>query len=114
MPARGANIIDLKEYGRLVRAARIMAGFDRVADAIAAIEEECGYRWSERSMYALERGEVMPTIVQWQSITLTYKPPLYDGFFARAFTPYVQEKWMSYQGEYVGVIENLRRARGDA
>lgn len=68
-------MIDLKEYGRRARAARILAGCDAVKDAVALIEETSGIPITARQLYAIERGEV-PLLMEWFfAISMTYNPP---------------------------------------
>lgn len=57
-------IFDRHTYGRLARAARIIAGHDRVEDAAVAITERTGLDLSSRTLYAIERGEQEPSIRQ--------------------------------------------------
>jgi hypothetical protein len=69
------QIIDREKFGRLARAARVIAGFDRVEDAAAAIRKTAGIEVSARTIYALERGEQDPTMPQFLAMNLTYLPP---------------------------------------
>lgn len=71
----GSVIFDRETYGRLVRAARIIAGFDRVEDAAVAIRDTVGFEVSTRSLYAIERGEQEPSIHQYIAIAMTFRPP---------------------------------------
>jgi transcriptional regulator with XRE-family HTH domain len=56
--------IDLAELGRRLRAARTIAGYDRMTDLATAIEDISGVSVSARSLYAIERGEQMPSFEQ--------------------------------------------------
>lgn len=69
------HIIDRQRFGRLARAARVIAGFDRVEDAAAAIRETAGIEVSARTLYAIERGEQDATMPQFLAMNLTYRPP---------------------------------------
>lgn len=69
------QLIDREKFGRLARAARVIAGFDRVEDAAAAIRKTAGVEVSTRTLYALERGEQDATMPQFLAINLTYRPP---------------------------------------
>lgn len=54
-----ANIIDRVQFGRRLRAARIMHGFDRMSDFAALLRSRYGVDVSDRTVYAIERGEQM-------------------------------------------------------
>lgn len=77
-----AEIFDRETFGRLLRAARIIAGFDSVADAAAAITERTGVAVSERTIYALERGEQDPTAPQFLAVAVTFRPPGGEGYWS--------------------------------
>ncbi len=83
-------IFDQHTYGRLARAARIIAGHDRVEDAAQAIHERLGVEISARSLYAIERGEQMPTITQYFAIVLAFTPPGGANYWDSAFSEPVQ------------------------
>lgn len=69
------QLVDRREYGRRARAARIIAGFDSVKDAVDAVEQRTGVRISARQMYAIERGEV-PLQIDWYfALSMAYEPP---------------------------------------
>lgn len=55
-----ANIIDRVVFGRRLRALRVMNGYDRVTDFTAALRRKYGVDVSDRTVYAIERGEQMP------------------------------------------------------
>lgn len=55
-----ANIVDKVVFGRRLRAARVMHGYDRMADFAADIRRRYGVEVSDRTVYAIERGEQMP------------------------------------------------------
>jgi hypothetical protein len=85
MPADMADpIFDRHTFGRLLRAARIIAGFDRVEDVPAAILERTGVEMSARTVYALERGEQEPTASQFLALVLTLRPPSGETYWSSA------------------------------
>lgn len=51
------NIVDKVQFGRRLRAARIMHGYDRMTDFAAIIRSRYGVDVSDRTVYAIERGE---------------------------------------------------------
>jgi DNA-binding XRE family transcriptional regulator len=65
------HLVDPEVLGRRLRAARIVAGCDRVADAVAEVKE-LGVGLSERTLYAIERGEQLPSIEQYAGLVLVY------------------------------------------
>lgn len=54
-----ANIVDKVVFGRRLRALRIMSGYDRVTDFSSALRSRYGVDVSDRTVYAIERGEQM-------------------------------------------------------
>jgi len=62
-------------FGRLLRGARIICGHDTVASAVAAMEESTGVGISERTFYALERGEQEPTVTQYIALVMAFPTP---------------------------------------
>lgn len=54
------NVVDKVAFGRRLRAQRVLAGFDRVTDFVALLRSRYGVDISDRSVYAIERGEQMP------------------------------------------------------
>lgn len=68
-------LIDLAVFGRHLRAARILAGYETVHAAAHHISEVAGISLSERSLGAMERGEQMPSMEQFVAISLALKPP---------------------------------------
>lgn len=85
-------LIDPIVYGRLVKAARIMAGYDRVTDAAAGVTRKTGVKMSDRTLYSIERGSHVPSIEQYMALLLTYSPPTGDGFFMQCFREDVRER----------------------
>ena len=80
-------ILDRDAFGRLLRAARIIAGYDRVEDAVAAIHETAAVDMSERTLYALERGEQEPTAAQFLAVIITFEPPSGAVYWFGCFRP---------------------------
>lgn len=80
----GSPIFDRHTFGRLLRAARIIAGFDRVEDVPPAILERTGVEISARTVYALERGEQEPTASQFLALTVTLRPPAGETYWSSA------------------------------
>lgn len=56
------NIIDTVVFGRRLRAARILNGFDRVTEFTILLRSRYGIDISDRTVYAIERGEQMPNL----------------------------------------------------
>jgi DNA-binding XRE family transcriptional regulator len=88
--SRGLPLVDPEVVGRRLRGARIVAGFDRVADSVAEVRN-LGASLSERTLYAIERGEQLPTIEQYLALVMTYD--LHGGmlYLAPAFRADVAE-----------------------
>lgn len=85
MPLSKNPLIDLVVFGRLVRAARIIAGFESVKAAADAVRERTGITISDRTLYAIERGEQEPTITQLVAFAMAFNPPGGQVFFAQAY-----------------------------
>ena len=54
------SVVDPVQWGRLLRALRIMRGYDRLTDLARVLRTNYGVEVSDRSLYAVERGEQMP------------------------------------------------------
>lgn len=89
MPPNG--LVDLRAFGRRLRSARILAGYDTVALAALAIFELTGVSISDRTFYAIERGEQMPSLEQFMAFTITFKPPYMWQYWNPAFPTLVLE-----------------------
>lgn len=72
---RSTPLIDPALLGRRLRGARIIAGYDRVADACRAVKQDSDVAISERTLYAIERGEQLPSFEQIAALMMTYDPP---------------------------------------
>jgi len=99
MPNNGKPLIDAEVVGRRLRGARIVAGYDRVADACKAVTLTTGVSLSERTLYAIERGEQLPTLEQLTAIVMALDPP---GGWAYLMPAYRQD-----------VVEYLTRKRDE-
>lgn len=80
------QIFDVHAYGRLLRAARIIAGYPRVEDVPPIILERTGVEMSPRTIYALERGEQTPTVPQYMALTVTLTPPTGLAYWEPCFS----------------------------
>lgn len=67
-------IVDPIVLGRRLRGARIVAGFDRVTDACKNVALTSGVTISERTLYAVERGQQLPSLDQFFALLMTYDP----------------------------------------
>ena len=54
------NIVDRVVFGRRLRARRVIEGFDRVGQLTHVLRSRYGIDVSDRTIYAIERGEQMP------------------------------------------------------
>lgn len=54
------NIVDTVAFGRRLRAQRVLMGFDRVQQLTHIMRSNYGIDVSDRTIYAIERGEQMP------------------------------------------------------
>lgn len=80
MTTNPGTIVDQEALGRRIRAARVLAGFDNMADLTAAIRET-GLQISDRTLYALERGEQPITWEILIALVLSMQPPGGVRFF---------------------------------
>lgn len=62
LPGRPQNIVDMVAFGRRLRALRILAGYDRATEFTAVLRSQYGVDVSDRTVYAIERGEQMAHI----------------------------------------------------
>lgn len=91
MATTNGGLIDAKVMGRLLRGARIIAGFDNVAEAARTIRETTGVHVTDRTLYAVERGEQMASYELVLAIALVYRPPGGTTFLDRAYKPEILE-----------------------
>lgn len=54
------NIVDKVVFGRRLRAQRVLQGYDRVGQLTHVLRSRYGIDVSDRTIYAIERGEQMP------------------------------------------------------
>jgi len=55
-------VLDAAVFGRDLRSLRIRRGFDRAADFTALLRHNYGVDVSDRTLYAIERGEQVPRL----------------------------------------------------
>ena len=79
------NIIDKVVFGRRLRAQRVLQGFDRVSDMVGILRSQYGVDVSDRTVYAIERGEQMPHLDFVLACVAILRPPLH--YFAPAIRP---------------------------
>lgn len=74
------NILDRVVFGRRLRAARVISGFDRVGQLTHVLRSKYGIDISDRSIYAIERGEQMPHLDFFLAVCVALDvPPTYFG-----------------------------------
>lgn len=61
-PAEPKPVLDPKVFGRDLRSLRIRRGFDRAPDFTGLLRHKYGVEVSDRTLYAIERGEQMPRL----------------------------------------------------
>lgn len=61
-PMKPQNIVDRVAFGRRLRALRSLAGYDRATEFTVVLRRQYGVDVSDRTLYAIERGEQMPHI----------------------------------------------------
>lgn len=91
------NIIDRVVFGRRLRAQRVLQGYDRVGQLTHVLRSRYGVDVSDRTIYAIERGEQMPHADFMVAVIVALDCPL--EYFAPAFRADVQEffvkRWKS-------------------
>ncbi|MBI5230561.1 MAG: helix-turn-helix transcriptional regulator [Coriobacteriales bacterium] len=88
--------VSLTAFGRRLKAARAIAGYDRMTDLASAIEAACGTSISARSLYAIERGEQMPSYEQLVCIIVVMPIESQQDLFRAAIRPDLQSRlWLS-------------------
>lgn len=68
------NIVDLRLLGRRIRALRILHGYDRVSDFTSVLRGQYGVEVTDRTVYAIERGEQMPHLDFMYAVTAALEP----------------------------------------
>lgn len=61
-PAEPKPVLDPKVFGRDLRSLRIRRGYDRAPDFTGLLRHKYGVEVSDRTLYAIERGEQMPRL----------------------------------------------------
>lgn len=90
------NIVDLRLLGRRIRALRILHGYDRVSDFTAILRGQYGVEITDRSVYAIERGEQMPHIDFMYAVMAALEPD--PDYFTPAIRNDVAVKLRSRDG----------------
>lgn len=72
-------ILDLHTFGRRLRALRVLRGYDRVTDLGAHLRTRYGVEVSDRTLYAIERGEQPPHLDLFLTMLATLHPEV--GYF---------------------------------
>lgn len=91
------HLINLDEFGRRLRAARILAGHDTVAAAAQAISDS-GVPITERTLGAMERGEQMPNLEQFVALELALHPPGGGSYWAKVLPEHLRDMWQQVHG----------------
>ena len=97
MPLRSQPLIDPHEMGKCLRAARILAGYERVSDLVKELDA-IGVPLSARSLYAIERGQQLPHMDQFIGLAMVLKPPGGLAFFLQAIRPDMQPRLAALGG----------------
>lgn len=74
-------LLDPAALGRAVRAARVLAGHENIASVTARMRDELGVSVSDRTLYAIERGEQLPSWELVIALILVLEPPGGARFF---------------------------------
>lgn len=83
------NILDLVTFGRRLRAVRILHGYDRMSDFASVLRARYGVELSDRTVYAIERGEQMPHLDFFFAVLALLQPS--PGYFDPAIRHDVAE-----------------------
>lgn len=73
------NVIDKVVFGRRLRALRVLNGFDRMSDFASLLRSRYGVDVSDRTVYAIERGEQMPHLDFFVAVLALLNPD--KGYF---------------------------------
>lgn len=73
--------LDARHYGRLLRALRTIRGYDSASKVAGMINRE-GLEMSDRTYYAIERGEKVPGVDEHFAICAVLRPD--PGYFEHA------------------------------
>lgn len=98
MGAIASSLIDRVALGRILRGDRIKAGYDRVADLTREIRRVTGVAISDRTLYAIERGEQPVSLDVFVALCLVLEP---EGGFTRMVSQVLPDKHSKAWNELV-------------
>lgn len=94
-----SGLIDPVVLGKHVRAARVLAGHENIASVTARIRDELGVSVSDRTLYAIERGEQLPAWELVVALVLILEPPGGARFFWPSIAPIHVQRFMELSTE---------------
>lgn len=94
-----ATLIDPIVLGKHVRAARVLAGHENIASVTTLMREQLGVRVSDRTLYAIERGEQLPAWEVVVALVLVLEPPGGARFFWPSIAPEHVRRFMDLSTE---------------
>jgi hypothetical protein len=77
-------IVDPGAFGRRLRSARVLAGFDRVVDLVGELRRLTGLSVAAPTIWAIERGEQLPSFEQVIAFVAVIKPEGGFNYFVPA------------------------------
>lgn len=83
------NVVDKVAFGRRLRALRVLNGYDRVQEFTHVLRSRFGVDVSDRTVYAIERGEQMPHLDFFIGCLATFDQP-YDYFWPAIRTDVIE------------------------
>lgn len=86
------SVVDLRTLGRRLRALRVLQGFDRASDFTTIMRSRYGVEITDRTLYAIERGEQMPHLDFMLGMIAILHPPV--RYFGPAIRDDVMEAMM--------------------
>lgn len=118
-PAKKAekqHLIDSENLGKRIRAARILAGHENIGTVTGRMREELELSVSDRTLYAVERGEQIPTWDLMVALVLVLEPPGGVRFFWPGIAPKHVQRFMelSTESEPASVQRTAERAYYEA
>ena len=69
------GIWDARKLGRVIKGARMRAGYDRVADLVLDVERVTGVRRHENTLYDIQKGKRLPDLELLTALIITLKIP---------------------------------------
>jgi len=84
--------VDPVLLGRRLRSVRVLHGYSRMTDLAAAINETCGFEVSARTLYAIERGEQLPSLDQLSCLAAVLAPEWNDAAVMSAVREDIRER----------------------